>query len=157
MKLKHFLKNLFIILTLFVLFILFISVIIFTLVLFYEHLFQKSLTNTSSINQLLKINILNLFINVFIGGFLLLGFFILLNLLLNFILNIFNIELSKDFYIFEIKTYFILIVFTTMLFNFNSEQFNIIATILSMWAISSSSKLTKKIINKLVEIITGNN
>ena len=157
MKLKNFFKNLIIILVLFILFIVFVFTIVFTLFSLYNFLFEKSLTSTSSINQLLEINIVNLFLNTFMSGILLLSFFMLSNSFLALILKIFNRKLTKEFYVFEVKAYFILVAFMTMLFNFNSEQFNIIATIFSLWAISSSSKFTKKIIEKIVEIITANN
>jgi hypothetical protein len=111
------------------------------------------LTNSSSINQILQLDIISLITNIFISGILLLGFFMLLNSTLNLVLKVFGKELSNDFFIFEIKAYLVLISFSTMLLNLNSEQFNIVATILSIWAISSSSKFTKQIIKKLSEIV----
>ena len=143
MKLKLLIKNLFIIFCIFLTFVLTVVAALFSLFLFYNYIFHKSLTNSSSINQILQLDIISLITNIFISGILLLGFFMLLNSTLNLVLKVFGKELSNDFFIFEIKAYLVLI----------SEQFNIVATILSIWAISSSSKFTKQIIKKLSEIV----
>lgn len=153
MKLKLLIKNLLIVFCIFLTFVLTVVAALFSLFLFYNYIFHKSLTNSSSINQILQLDIINLITNIFISGILLLGFFMLLNSTLNLALKVFGKELSNDFFIFEIKAYLVLISFSTMLFNLNSEQFNIVATILSIWAISSSSKFTKQIIKKLSEIV----
>ena len=69
MKLKLLIKNLFIIFCIFLTFVLTVVAALFSLFLFYNYIFHKSLTNSSSINQILQLDIISLITNIFIRLF----------------------------------------------------------------------------------------